>query len=124
MSPPTNIFSPAAYMISNEAKRQVRKAETETGNLRNRIKILENNVAKTLLINEALWEIIREKLRLTDDEFNEKLYAIDMRDGTLDGKNQRSHAMKCPQCNRMVSHRHAACLYCGHIMDDSVFSLT
>ena len=124
MSPPINIFSPAAYMISNEAKRQVRKAETETGNLRNRIKILENNVAKALLINEALWELIREKLRLTDDELNEKLYAIDMRDGTLDGKNQRSHAMKCPQCNRMVSHRHAACLYCGHIMDDSVFSLT
>ena len=111
-------------MISNEAKRQVRKAETEAANLCNRVKILENNVAKALLINEALWELIREKLRLTDDEFNEKLYAIDMRDGTLDGKNQRSHAMKCPQCNRTVSHRHAACLYCGHIMDDSVFSLT
>ena len=124
MPPPPNIFSPAAYMLSNEAKSQARRAETETGNLRNRVKILENNVAKALLINEALWELIREKLRLTDDELNEKLYAIDMRDGTLDGKNQRSRAMKCPQCNRMVSHRHAACLYCGHIMDDSVFSLT
>ena len=121
---PRNIFSPAAYMLSNEAKRQVRKAKTETGDLRNRVKILENNVAKALLINEALWELIREKLRLTDDELNEKLYAVDMRDGTLDGKNQRSHAIKCPQCNRTVSHRHAACLYCGHIMDDSVFSLT
>lgn len=124
MIPTSNIFSPADYILSNDTKRQVRKAKTETGELRNRIKILENNVAKALLINEALWELIREKLRLTDDEFNEKLYAIDMRDGTLDGKNQRSHAMKCPQCNRMVSHRHAACLYCGHIMDDSVFSLT
>jgi hypothetical protein len=124
MIPTGNIFSPAAYMLSNEAKSQARRAETETGNLRNRVKILENNVAKALLINEALWELIREKLRLTDDELNDKLYAVDMRDGTLDGKNQRSHAMKCPQCNRTVSHRHAACLYCGHIMDDSVFSLT
>ena len=124
MTPPLNIFSPANYMISNEAKRQVRKAETEAANLCNRVKILENNVAKALLINEALWELIRGKLRLTDDELNDKLYAIDMRDGTLDGKNQRSRAMKCPQCNRMVSYRHAACLYCGHIMDDSVFSLT
>ena len=124
MSPTTNIFSPVEYMLSHEAKRQARKAEAETVNLRSRIKILENNVAKALLINEALWELIREKLRLTDDELNEKLYSIDMRDGKLDGKNQRSSAKKCPQCNRMVSHRHAACLYCGHIMDDSVFSLT
>ena len=124
MIPTGNIFSPAAYMLSNEAKSQARRAETEAGNLRNRVKILENNVAKALLINEALWELIREKLRLTDDELNDKLYAIDMRDGTLDGKNQRSSAMKCPQCNRMVSPRHAACLYCGHIMDDSVFSIT
>ena len=124
MIPATNIFSPAGYMLSREASRQAKKAETETVNLGNRIKILENNVAKALLINEALWELIREKLRLTDDELNEKLYAVDMRDGELDGKNQRSIAVKCPQCNRMVSPRHAACLYCRHIMDDSVFSLT
>jgi len=124
MNHSSNIFSPAAYMLSNEAKRQARKAETETVNLRNRIKILENNVAKALLINEGLWELIRDKLHLTDDDLNEKLYAVDMRDGTLDGKNQRSSAKKCPQCNRMVSPRHAACIYCGHIMDDSVFSIT
>ena len=78
------------------------------------------------LVAEVLldWYENPEERDSAGDELNEKLYAVDMRDGELDGKNQRSIAVKCPQCNRMVSPRHAACLYCRHIMDDSVFSLT
>ena len=29
---------------------------------------------------------------------------------------------KCPKCNHMVSARHPACIYCGEIIDNSIFA--
>jgi hypothetical protein len=87
------------------------------------IQFLEANLGKALMINEALWELIRDKLHLTEKEFFDKLYEIDMRDGTIDGKNQRP-VVECPKCHRRVSSRHAACIYCGQILDDSVFQMS
>jgi hypothetical protein len=98
---------------SVEAKSKVRQAKEQ-------LRVLEANLAKVLMINEALWEILRDKLGLTDEDLNGKLYEIDMRDGVLDGKNQRSIS-ECPSCHRKVSPRHPACIYCGQIINDSVF---
>jgi ribosomal protein L32 len=83
---------------------------------------LEMNIAKSLLICEALWELLREKTNLTEEDLYKKLYEIDMRDGALDGQNQPK-MRECPNCHRPVSGRHAACLYCGHVLDGSVFRL-
>ena len=86
------------------------------------VKLLEANLAKSLMISEALWELLAEKTGLTENDLLEKLHEVDMRDGVLDGNNQRS-AADCPACGRKVSGRHAACLYCGEIIDKSVFDL-
>lgn len=87
------------------------------------MRALEANLAKAMLINEALWEIMRDKHNLSIDDLHEKLYEIDMRDGVLDGKNQRQRT-NCPKCDRVVSSRHAACIYCGEVIDNSVFNIT
>ncbi len=97
-------------------------AKTKASQAAERVRVLEANLAKVLMINEALWEILRDKLDLTDEELNQKLYEIDMRDGVLDGKNQRS-VSECPSCHRKVSPRHPACIYCGQIINDSVFQM-
>jgi len=99
------------------------RAQSRVSSLQVQLKAFEANLAKTLMINEALWEIIRDKLSLTEDDLNEKLYEIDMRDGQLDGKNQRK-ATSCPNCHRTVSPRHPACIYCGTVIDESVFRMT
>jgi flavin-dependent dehydrogenase len=104
-----------AAQDSAEAKSSARKAQEK-------VRILEDNLAKSLMINEALWELMRDKLRLTEDDLNNKLYEIDMRDGSLDEKNQKP-VSDCPQCHRKVSSRHAACIYCGTVIDDSVFRM-
>ncbi len=83
---------------------------------------LEMNLAKTMMICEALWELLREKTGLTQEDLYKKLYEIDMRDGVLDGQNQ-AKVRDCPSCHRPVSGRHGACLYCGHILDESVFRM-
>ena len=85
------------------------------------VKLLEANLAKSLMICETLWELLAEKTGLTQDDLINKLNEVDMRDGVLDGKNQRGIA-ECTACGRKVSGRHAACLYCGEIIDGSVFN--
>lgn len=107
--------SSMAAQDSIEAKSKARQAQAK-------VRILEENLAKALMINEALWELIRDRLGLTEDDLNNKLYEIDMRDGKLDGKNQRPIS-ECPNCQRRVSSRHAACIYCGTVIDDSVFRM-
>jgi len=108
----------AARMAARDAARAQSRVQTVQMQLRR----LEQNLAKALLINEALWELIREHHGLTTRDLYDKLYEVDMRDGELDGKNQRKPG-PCPQCGRTVSARHAACIYCGHVLDTSVFTL-
>lgn len=102
--------------------RQVARASSQAEHAERSVKVLENDLAKTLLICEALWELLSQRTGLTIKDLHSKLYEIDMRDGELDGKNQRK-AVECPGCGRKVSSHHAACLYCGHVVDDSVFRM-
>ena len=108
--------------VTLDAARRSARAENKVASVSGRMHILEANLAKALLICETLWEFIREHHSLTDEQLRKKIYEIDMRDGTLDGKHQRK-AVKCPSCSHMVSSRHPACLYCGQIIDDSIFTV-
>ena len=114
----------AAINEAEQKAQAIASSETSRRNSRaNRdMKIINANLSKILMINEALWELIRDKHGLTETDLHEKLYEVDMRDGVLDGKNQRK-ASECSGCGRMVSSRHPACLYCGNVIDSSVFTL-
>ena len=108
---------------STSAASDIARTDADLRSLRREVQSLDANLAKALMINEALWELLRDKLDLTENDLNDKLYQIDMRDGQLDGRNQRGPA-RCPECNRTVSARHPACIYCGTIIDQSVFGMT
>jgi hypothetical protein len=114
-----------------EISRERAKAQSELGEVfRNNSKIshvkeyirfLEANVAKSLMINETLWELMNEKLGVTSEEFFAKLGEVDMRDGAMDNKNQRT-VIEC-KCGRKNSGRQPCCIYCGELFDKSVFSM-
>jgi len=110
----------AAAQATSDASRAARKAE----NVKLQVRLLEANLAKVLMINEALWEFIKQHHRLSEDDLREKIYQIDMRDGTLDGKHQRSTVTECPRCHRKVGPRHPTCLYCGEVIDESIFTMS
>ena len=112
---PTPIGAIGAEREATSAKHAAKRAEQ-------RVKLLEAGLAKSLMISESLWELLAERTGLTEDDLYNKLHEVDMRDGVLDGKNQRSIA-ECPSCGRKVSPRHTACLYCGEIIDTSAFNL-
>ena len=111
----------ATNIANKEASKRSSRAISKTSQLKQEIRNLKADIAKSMLINEALWELISKKLNLTEHDLHKKIYEIDMRDGKLDGKNQQK-AVQCPNCNHRVSRRHPACIYCGTVMDSSTFS--
>lgn len=73
---------------------------------------LERRVERLSLMTEALWTLLRERLGLTDEELLSMAEEIDLSDGKLDGRVNRTSSA-CTSCGRMVSARHVKCIYCG-----------
>ena len=98
------------------------RAESIARTAQQKYKALEAGLAKSLLLCETLWELLRDEHGWTDQDLYKKLQDVDLRDGVLDNKNQRQ-AVACPDCRRTVSPRHPACLYCGRVIDTSPFTI-
>ncbi|MEK6674747.1 MAG: hypothetical protein AABZ47_03730 [Planctomycetota bacterium] len=87
--------------------------EEKSGRVRDRgVDALEAKLNRTLLTCEALWTLLREKLNLTDVELVDRINALDLSDGRLDGR-MRKTPVSCPACKRALSPRMPKCLYCG-----------
>jgi hypothetical protein len=65
----------------------------------------------------AMSEIVRDKLKLSEQEIEAKLAEIDLRDGRLDGQSRppvgSSSVARCPDCHRPNAASRRQCLYCG-----------
>lgn len=88
--------------------------------LRAAVKDLSQDVARLALLNQALWEILRKKLQLSDEELEQMAREIDLRDGREDGQ-MTSQAVQCPSCRRINNSKRAKCLYCGQLFEKPVF---
>lgn len=77
-----------------------------------RIRELEHHVARLSLLNQALWELIRDRLSLSDADLQAKANDVDTRDGAQDGAITHG-PLQCPKCGRISNSRHGKCLYCG-----------
>ena len=74
--------------------------------------MLEDKVDSLSLTCQALWEILRDRTKLTEEELLAKISEIDMRDGRADGK-MGAKGGPCSKCGRVLNKRHLRCLYCG-----------
>jgi lipopolysaccharide biosynthesis regulator YciM len=77
-----------------------------------RIKELEHQVERLALLNQALWELTRARLKLTDEDLMNVAHDVDMRDGIEDERITNT-PLRCPRCGRISSSKHWKCLYCG-----------
>ena len=80
--------------------------------LRGKVTELTRKVYRLELLNQALWELARDRLSLTEEELEAKTKEIDLRDGISDGRISEV-PLKCPSCGRVSSSRFWKCLYCG-----------
>ena len=83
----------------------------------------QKNTERLYMVVQAMWELLREKVGLTDSDLEAKVQEIDLRDGRLDGKDANltaTHA--CRQCGRTILSGQSACSWCGAHFEGGVFS--
>lgn len=84
------------------------------------IREVRMQLERLTLMNQALWELLRERLQLSDAELEQRVAEVDLRDGVADGKLTPT-AVRCPSCSRVCNARHAKCLYCGQLFQKPLF---
>ncbi|MDX1933691.1 MAG: hypothetical protein SFU56_13925 [Capsulimonadales bacterium] len=90
---------------ASQAKSQVQELERE-------VLYMSRRVERLSIACQALWEILRERATLSEDDIQGKMLEIDLRDGELDGKMTR-HPVRCAACGRMSNSARTNCLFCG-----------
>lgn len=81
---------------------------------------LRDQVARLTLLSQAMWEIIRDRLQLSDADLEKIAQQVDLRDGVQDGR-MSEHPLQCPRCKRVSNSRHKKCLYCGLLFEGDAF---
>lgn len=96
------------------------RTENQTLALREETRELRHQVERLSLLNQALWELIRDKAGITDADLERMANEIDLRDGTADGK-MGGGAVTCPTCHRVSNAKHYKCMYCGELFEKPAF---
>lgn len=88
-----------------ESRGMAREAERDLAVLQRRVDFLT-------IASQALWELVRERLEMTDEQILERIQEVDLRDGKADGKISKT-VLSCPQCLRNNQSGQDHCIYCG-----------
>ncbi|HDP34325.1 MAG TPA: hypothetical protein ENN29_04355 [Candidatus Hydrogenedentes bacterium] len=98
----------------------LRQAAQSAAAARTDVSEMRDQVERLAMLTQAMWELVAERLHLTETDLEQKAQEVDLRDGKADGK-MSSHPLRCPQCGRVSNSRHKKCLYCGLLFEGSVF---
>jgi len=98
--------------MTQDARDQAGRARQKAEEAESRVLRAEAAANKALLICEALWTMLREKVGASDDELLGRIRELDASDGKLDGKVRRP-PVPCPECKRDTPARLMRCIYCG-----------
>ena len=102
------------YHQINRAQADVAKTQNKVQRQDDEIQKLHKQVDKISLANQAMWELLRERNGLTDDDIIGKMEEIDLRDGSIDGK-IGVQVLDCPKCGRKTNSRRRTCVFCGTV---------
>jgi hypothetical protein len=96
----------------NEVEDTAQESSRKATDFQERVRQLEDSVARLELVNAALWSLLKDKTGLTDAALTARVRDIDLRDGVEDGKITTT-VQNCQKCGRTMAPRHKRCLYCG-----------
>ncbi|BCX48182.1 hypothetical protein HAHE_20900 [Haloferula helveola] len=91
-----------------DAEGQVRNSDFRVGGVEHRISKLE-------LVCQALYELLRERGGMTDEELRRKIREIDLRDGAEDTR-MRPKPVHCPKCAATTTAGALYCPQCGAVI--------
>ena len=95
----------AAQQVADGAREKAVDAVHGTVDLRRRVEVLA-------LANQALFEILKSRLGISEEEVILRMAEIDRGDGTRDGK-MSPRVVVCRKCGRKVSTARFSCVFCG-----------
>ena len=104
---PTSLGAGSAAAAGDAAR-----ARSAAGSAKRDVTHLEDRLDRLSLVCMAMWSLIQDKTKLTEQDLLERVKMIDLMDGVEDGKATRG-VQKCRACGRVMSARHRKCLYCG-----------
>jgi hypothetical protein len=73
---------------------------------------VRRQVDRLTLACQAMWELIRDRTGLTEEDIEAKILEIDARDGNVDGKIS-TKSVSCTSCGRPTNSRRGSCVMCG-----------
>ena len=73
---------------------------------------LTDKVERLSLACQGMWELIRDRTQITEQDLEAKMLEIDARDGKVDGKIS-TQALNCHACGRPTSSKRNRCVMCG-----------
>jgi hypothetical protein len=104
-----------------DANRQAAEASNEASAAKLEATELRDQLARMKLACAAVWELLKEKTGLTEDDLATRMAILDAKDGVADGKLTRS-IRKCVKCGRTVPAKQNKCMYCSETQPaDSIF---
>ena len=90
------------------ADRAMSKADRYAADIAN----MQRQVDRLTLACQAMWELLRDRSGLSEEDIESKMREIDARDGQVDGKIGTT-LLDCPSCGRATNSRRSTCLMCG-----------
>lgn len=111
----------------NNLRAQQRGAESahESRNetMREQVWRLEDRLERLLVVTDAMWELLSERLGVSEAELSARAAQIDTRNGdAMDGRRARVR-LRCDECAAVVPHGRPNCLFCGAPINANVSAL-
>lgn len=77
------------------------------------IEVLQGQIQTLALANHAMWELLSDRLGVTEGELLNKMSEIDLRDGVADGKLTAKAIANCSDCGKPIKRHRPNCYWCG-----------
>lgn len=109
-----SLFNPSpAYSALADAQNAANDARAEAQRVRTELESLRTDVERLLMLSEALWSFLKREHGYSDEELQDVITQIDLRDGKLDGRVAKDPPQNCPSCGRVLTRKRSFCIYCG-----------
>lgn len=96
----------------SSANQSADRAENKANAVASDLARTHRRIERLSLCCQAMWELLRDKYGLTEDELQTRILEIDLRDGSTDGK-MRTQIVDCPSCGSKTNTKRSLCVICG-----------
>lgn len=76
---------------------------------------LQRRLERLALACQGMWELLRDRHGVSEEELAAKILEIDLRDGAKDGR-MLTQIIDCPKCHAKTNSKRPSCVMCGEAL--------